>query len=532
MVDKFVATLNLRLMNPPAWWRNRWQRSWWWAVLLTPVVTLWSGALKDLHSDYLQWILQTQNNPSEQLVDRIFYWPQLVLAWSWDLELTARLNTLLRVASFIYCVFWCGRLISVIARAQWWRVGIGMVGFCLCWFWWWPEVGDSLIYSGHTLGMFLLLIALGDPSTAGGRLSQRWFVIALVIVSYLATATYVHLLLVALPLVVIVFFFSKFPKRNAQSLLVKRIAISGSVAAGVAVGVFRIGALSDEETGWTTFGLKTKILNTRHLWDGNLYLWDSLRLSVLLFLVSIVLVCHLRQARLMVLASTGFTISLGVVPIAALKHVQTSLMMPRYFATQIIFGLLIQFVVVLITVCRLASARSMFALTKSHEFYALRIVRNAIAVVFVSTTILVLASPLGFGRDYRDQSGNSKVAVPLSGEVVTRLHTMQRESGGVVLVNMKVWDSYPSVFRLQRAGVRSLALDTEPTFDFGQKDFMELLDTRSFLGVCEPRFTTCVSEFGDILNRRGIRRLQITEIDRVTETSGRVISVLQIRPQE
>jgi len=44
-----------------------WQRVWWWSVLFSPLVVLWSGGLKDLHSDYLQWILQTQNNPFEQL---------------------------------------------------------------------------------------------------------------------------------------------------------------------------------------------------------------------------------------------------------------------------------------------------------------------------------------------------------------------------------------------------------------------------------------------------------------------------------
>ena len=43
-----------------------WRRSWW-SVLFSPLVVLWSGGLKDLHSDYLQWILQTQNNPFEQL---------------------------------------------------------------------------------------------------------------------------------------------------------------------------------------------------------------------------------------------------------------------------------------------------------------------------------------------------------------------------------------------------------------------------------------------------------------------------------
>ena len=191
MVDELVATLKIRSHTWPQWWGDKWSRSWWWTMLVTPVVTLWSGALEDLHSDYLQWILQTQNNPWQQMYLRTLYWPQYLLAWSWDLGLTARLNALVRVGGFVFCVLWCSRLVSVVAGVRWWRVCMGLAVFCVVWAWWWPEVGDSLVYSYTSLAVFIFLAVLGDPSGLHRRLSGRWFPLVLVFASFVATATYV-----------------------------------------------------------------------------------------------------------------------------------------------------------------------------------------------------------------------------------------------------------------------------------------------------------------------------------------------------
>jgi len=153
------------------------------------------------------------------------------------------------------------------------------------------------------------------------------------------------------------------------------------------------------------------------------------------------------------------------------------------------------------------------------------------AVVFgaVVAVIGVVITPLGFGLDYRDQSGNSKVGVPLSNEVIERLRDIQHQSGTLVLINLRYWDAYPSVFTLQQSGVASLALLPTPTYDEKQKAFYKVLQSKSFFGVCQPRFGSCVPEFGNILTQRGISGMEVTERERFFEASGRVITVLQVR---
>jgi len=491
--------------------------------MLTPAVTLWSGALKDLHSDYLQWILQTQNNPMQQLTSRIFYWPQYLLAWSWDLGLTARLNALVRVGSFVYCILWCSRLVSVAAWVRWWKVCVGLVMFCVVWVWWWPELGDSLVYSGTSLGVLVFLGALGDPSELSRRLSGRWFPLVLAVASFVATATYVQSLLVMFPLFVwVVWFIGGVGVGRRWGLLV-------SLVAGGGAAVLRLRASGDEETGMTTFGLLTRIRMTRHLWDGTLYLWDSLRAAAVLVLLTSLLSWRLRSAKLVALGVAGFVVSVSVVPIAALRHVQANLMMPRYFSTLITIGLLVQFLVVVALAWILLERRT-----------AMRFPSNATKLLAVAKLVAVVTAvvsvggvsvlPLGFGLDYRDQSGNRKTGAPLVTLTRDQLREMQAASGRPIVVFVDFWNLYPSIFLLQHEGVRAFALESPPIFDVHQAGFKDLLRSRNFIVVCGERNMPCNASLQAVLDARGIVDFRLDQIGLQADELGRSFRLMSVKP--
>jgi len=521
MVDELVATVKVKSHTWPQWWGDKWSRSWWWTILLTPLVTLWSGALEDFHSDHILWILQTQNNPWQQMYQRVLYWPQYLLAWSWDLGLTARLNALIRVGTFLFCVLWCSRLVAIAAGIRWHRLCTGLVVFCSVWVWWWPELGDSLVYSGTSLGVFVFLAALGDPSGLCQRLSRWWFPAVLVLASFVAASTFVQSLLVVWPLFLWMVWF------DASGTATRRLGYLLTVIVGGGAAVLRIVASSNEETGVTMFGLMTKIRTTRHLWDGTLYLWDSLRAATVLVLFSLLMSWWLRSAKLAALGVAGFAVSVSVVPVAALRHVQMNLMMPRYFAGQITIGLLVQFLAVVALVWVSLERRTVWR--RQVDLTWLATTSKRVALVVSTVAIVVLSvTRLEFGMDYRDQSGNRKMAVPLTTSTREHLRELQKTSGKPIVVFVDFWDMYPSVFLLQQEGVRAFALEAVPIFDVHQAGFKELLLSRNYAVICAQRFSTCVPEVGFVLAQRGVTRFDVSVFETLKEGSDRVFEILKV----
>jgi len=276
----------------------------------------------------------------------------------------------------------------------------------------------------------------------------------------------------------------------------------------------------------------TRLRTTRHLWDGNLYLWDSLQVSVALLVVSVALAWWSRSASLAVLSGIGFVVSMGVVPIAALKHVQANLMMPRYFAAQITFGLLLQSLVVVAMALMVVDRRWPVTRVSGRGTGVVIVAKAAVVAATIVAVFLVAVTPLGFGLNYRDQSGNSKTARPLSSKVVEQLLKIQLETKKPVLINMGFWDAYPSVFVAQQSGLQALVLDTVPSLDSGQYGFDEIIRSRSFIGVCVPRFSSCIPEFGNVVTQRGVSKVLVSEIGRISEDSGRVVAVLDVSPSD
>lgn len=526
LVDELVATLTLGAARAPQWWHERWSRSWWWTLLLTPIVTLCSGAIKDLHSDYLVFILQTQNNPSQQLLPRSFYWPQLLLSWSWSLDMTARLNSVLRVAGWLFCAIWFGRLVAVATSAKWWKIGTTVFAVAVGWSMWWPEVGDSLIYSGSSLGVFMFLAVLGDPSRlAVKRVNQPWFAAAICVVAFTVTSTNVLSWLVLLPIVTWILLF------GTTESVQRRLAAGFAIALGVVVGIARLRNFASEDTGVTTFGLITRIRTTRHLWDGTLYLWDNLRIAGIVAVVSVLLAWRLHRVKLAALALAGFLVSLGVVPTAALSHVQANAMMPRYFAVQISFGLLVQCLVMAALTVDVFEKRHYCATPMRLPAKFARGSRAAMVMASVMSIVVLAIAPLSFGLDYRDQSGRRKMGLPLSSATIKRVKDLSRGEGLPILLAIEFWDSYPTQYLMNEQRIEAYYFaGSQPVFDRFQLDFERLLASRSFLMICRPTRETCRSDIGFVLRDRGLTDFYLETLELIIESEDQTIEILRVRP--
>jgi hypothetical protein len=116
-----------------------------WSIVITPLATLCSGALDDMHSDFLVWAFIAVDNPMHQAWERALYWPQYLLFWSWDLNVTARILAALRVWSLVYGWLWIARLVSSTAMVARWKTS-ALMGMSV--WWWvmtWPDVGNHFV---------------------------------------------------------------------------------------------------------------------------------------------------------------------------------------------------------------------------------------------------------------------------------------------------------------------------------------------------------------------------------------------------
>lgn len=483
-------------------WKRPWSSAWWWTAVLTPIVTLQSGALQDLHSDYVAAVMRTTNNPGEYVFGRVFYWPELVLAWSWDAGLTARLNALIRVGSFVYCVIWLCQLVSVSTKVREWKLCVGAVLGGLYWISFWPELGDSLVYSGTSLGVFVFLATLGEPSKLQGRpLTGRIWIVR-VIASFIAAATYVHSLFVILPLTLYLVVGARRSVTGLKTAIRDLLLHLAAVGLGAGLAVVRLTLSETEETGITTFGLLTKIRATRHLWNQSLYLWDSLRLSVVFLAVSLVLFLWRRNVETFGLAIVGFLTSLSIVPMASLKHVQANVMMPRYFAAQITLGLLLQLLSTIAAIDTSRKPRTTMEAGRANTKRLQTFAKAALVTLGAVFLIQVSVSPLEFGLAYRDQSYNTKASKLLSHDQVEYLEKMYEESGLPVLVFFGYWDLYPNVMLLDEAGLSAYALEGVPIFDYQQRRFASVMRSMNYDVLCDRSFAECRQNLRTVLKRR------------------------------
>ena len=450
------------------------------ALALSPLAMLLSGALKDQHSDHLAFAMQAVNNPWVLLADRLVYWPQFVLSWVWSLDLAVRLDSLLRHFSLIFLALWVVELTRVAAGVQLRRLAITSVVFVGWWSMHWPEVGDSLYYSYAGIATLPFIALIGSPKRVLTTMSTTRAFVASMVGAMVAAAMNVLSLLVIVPLVLGLYVLrqgSAF-KVSSHGRLGIRDVVGRNLLVGTAAGsllaLLRLTLSTNEDGGFTTFGLLEKIRTTRHLWHGSLYIYDNIRISLILLIVTAVIAVIRHNWPAVVLCASGATMVAGTVLITALEHVQANQLMPRYFSLTFALGLFVQ-VLSLVAVVPLPHI--------NHQLHLGQRAAWLFGVLFVASTLFALRTPIEFGRDYKDQSGSSKQAVVMPASDIERVRT-ELLGKQPILVVANFWDVWPNSFLMQRAGLTVAAMENAPAYDVRQKGFADLLESESLTMLC------------------------------------------------
>lgn len=503
-----------------------------WSIVLTPLATLWSDALDDMHSDYLVATFITVDNPSFQALDRIIYWPQYLLFWSWDLNVTTRILAALRVWSLVYCWLWIARLVSSTAMVARWKTSAFMGIFVWWWAMTWPEVGDSSIYSGNTLSLAPFLLASSIGFDQERRTHRLVGLVVICSTTLLAASTNVLSLLIVFPLLTCGYLNRFLLVLRDQSFRCDWFSFShGQFFAGVAglsIGVLRLVFLTSENSGFSSFGLLSRILYTTHLWDGTKFLRDNLVISIGLLVLSLLLALRVRHVRLAVLSLTGALMSMSTGLIVGLEHVQTNLMMPRYFSLTFSIGLALQVVAFGVLVLLQFPKLDVKTVSASRTLQ-IRTWQLATAGLtsFVVTLPMLMFSEIKFGKDYKDHSGSSKAGFVLPRNDLEWLKTKIRNEEQQVMVLTGFWDLWPQVFALRRDGLESIALEDIPRFSNLQSDLGDALGSDRSMVVCISREPDCVTTTRDALEAHDSVNRDLTVRERYTTEDGRFIWLIQ-----
>jgi hypothetical protein len=298
--------------------------------------------------------------------------------------------------------------------------------------------------------------------------------------------------------------------------------------AGLSIGVLRLVFLTSEDSGFSSFGLLSRILYTTHLWDGTKFLRDNLVISLGLLVLSLLLALRVRHVRLAVLSLTGALMSMSTGLIVGLEHVQANQMMPRYFSLTFSIGLALQVVAfgVLVLLQFPKLDVKTVAASRTLQIRTWQLATAGLIVVVVTLPMLMF-SEITFGKDYKDHSGGSKAGFVLPRNDLEWLKTKIRNEEQQVMVLTGFWDLWPQVFALRRDGLDVLALQDFSGFDKLQPGLEDKLGSDSSLVVCISREPDCVTTTRDALEAHDSVNRDLTVRERYTTEDGRFIWLIQ-----
>ena len=297
---------------------------------------------------------------------------------------------------------------------------------------------------------------------------------------------------------------------------------------GFTIGVLRLVFFTSEDSGFSSFGLLSRILYTTHLWDGTKFLRDKLVVSLGLLALSLLLALRIWHVRLAVLSLTGAVMSLSTGLIVGLEHVQANLMMPRYFSLTFSIGLALQVVTfgVLVLLQFPKLDVKTVAASRTLQIRTWQLATAGLIAVVVTLPMLMF-SEITFGKDYKDHSGGSKAGFVLPRNDLEWLKTKIRNEEQQVMVLTGFWDLWPQVFALRRDGLDVLALEDSSRFDKLQPGLEDALGGERSLVVCISREPACVTTTRVALEAHESVNRDLTVRERYTTEDGRFIWLIQ-----
>lgn len=443
------------------------------SLICAPLIALLVGALSEQNGDNILTSIMSTDNLG------LHYWSSTrngnlvaIIAWPLqNIEANLKAQVLIKIASGMFLVLWLANQIAEALNVKKYVTSIValLIGAFLVVKY--PDSGESFLYGNGPQMIATVLIAaainLGWKEQSKNqepifRLSR----IAFTQLIWIAVGWVSILWLVRAPGFVMIGAAVLLARKNIDTpkiaflyLLTNAIYIANALAITILLV-----SQGSEDTSMALSGARDAI---RH----NSYIWDYLRLAIIVTLLLVIVRDKFVTAPLF-LASVWFLTT--VVLTAFIGHVQSNHYMPRYFG----IGLAIP--IIIGVTAAIASLSRNLDLSRSVKPKVLKNVFNIVIVVFaIGTAVKFSIQEIEFGTGKVDKTGTTNSGTPLNAKEFISIGEMQ--SVELEFVSGGYWDVWPTIFNLRREGLDVIGLVTPGE---NQKDFDQLLDGGTHTGVC------------------------------------------------
>lgn len=452
------------------------------SVIVTPFVVLLTGALHEQQADNLLPAIISTDHMTW------FYWglqrtgnvgPLLALPIQ-DIRLNLIVQICLRVGSLLFVLFWLAQTVAAIMKCSPLWTYLATAIFSSWWITSYTDGADSLVYgaSPHVTSFAFAICAVAVVTPTRMFKPRRTILEFLLLPLPLAlwlTATWGSLLVVmfapALLVLSVVAYSQETRTRVNKYVLLWWIgiqlffvAISGAIWGYVAV-------VGGENSKFSP-GVITAI-------RYHSYIWNNLRLAVVLIVVAVLLTRRIRGTVVLLAA----VLSLGtLIPIAAAAHVSTNFYMPRYFGVTLILGVLLPMLVIVsrvVELLHLADIPNLWTVSR-------RAIWSSLIVASVVGAILVTPQKIGYGTGRSNAIGFDTSTTAMSADELTELES---DLGTKFrFVNGNYWRVWPTVFEMRSSGIEILGVTLRAQY---QRRFSQLYSGETIRGLCLGEIDIC-----------------------------------------
>lgn len=370
--------------------------------------------------------------------------------------------------------------VAVIVRcsALWVYLAAGL--FSVMWIPRFTDWGDALMYgaNAHPLAIPFVVLAVGIVIPSRFNIGRHSIIrsAGLLLVPFLfwMVALWTSLLVVLwAPTFMLIVWGVDSIRNRLSSKQVAGWVLWQSCCIGFSAMFWSLVVLHGGESGATKFD---------GVWDAitsHSYIWNNLRLAVVLCLLALIVVRSWKAMGL-VIAAGGMLAS--IIPIAAVNHVSLNFYMPRYFGIPLLFGALIPFLMLSGWLSRRLHLVALpLQWVRAERFAALAL--GAFGLVGAS---LLVPQQIGYGTGQRDAMGFVTTGNAMS---VSELELVKTITGmEFSFVAGSYWDIWPTVFELRTKGVEILGLTYRAEF---QNHYSQLYSGEVVNGLCLGKIESC-----------------------------------------
>ena len=453
------------------------------SAIATPFIVLLTGALHEQHADSLLPAIISTDHMTW------FYWgntrfgnvgPLLALPIQ-DIRLNLIFQVCLRVGSLLFLLFWLAQTVAAIMKCSPLWTYLATAIFSSWWITSYTDGADSLVYGAvphvNSVAFAICAVAVVTPAHMfKPRRTILKFLLPLPLALWLI-ATWGSLMVVMFAPALLVLSVVAYAQETRSQ--VNKLALWWWVSVqlfcvAVAGAIWGYVAVVGGENSEFSSGIRTAIR-----WRS--YIWDNLRLAVVLIVVAALLTRRIRGTVVLLAA----VLSLGtLIPIAAAAHVSTNFYAPRYFGVPLMLGVLLPMLVIVSRVVELLHLEDIPNLWTVSR----RAIWSSLIVASIVGGLLVIPQKIGYGTGRRDAIGFDMSTTAMSADELTGLESRLGTKFRFVAGNY--WRVWPTVFEMRSSGIGILGVTLRAQY---QRRFSQLYSGETIRGLCLGEIDTCQS---------------------------------------